>query len=52
MGGQVFALISQYLVIFGVLIGLFLIMKKPEVLSQVINSINNLNTSAITAFKK
>lgn len=52
MGGQVFALISQYLVIFGVLIGLFLIMRKPEVLTNVINSISNLNVGAITAFKK
>jgi hypothetical protein len=52
MGGQIAALVSQYIVIAGVLIALFLIMKKPEVLSNVINSISNLNSSAITAFKK
>lgn len=52
MSGQIFALVSQYLVIFGVLIGLFLLLRKPEVLTNVINSITNLNTSAITAFKK
>ena len=52
MGGQVFALISQYLVIAGVLLGLIIIMRKPEVLSQTINALSNANVGAITAFKK
>lgn len=50
--GQFWAVVSQYIVIGAILIGLALLLRKPEVLSQVINSITNLNTSAITAFKK
>jgi len=51
MSGQVFAVVSQYLVIFGFLIALFLILRKPDALSRLIDSITKLNTSAIQAFK-
>ena len=51
MTGQFFAVVSQYLVIFGGLIALFLVLRKPDALSKLIDSITKLNTSAINAFK-
>lgn len=49
---QAFGLVAQYLVIFGGLIALFLILRNPTGLSKIIDSISNLNVGAITAFKK
>lgn len=49
---QAFGLVAQYLVIFGGLIALFLILRNPKGLSDIINSISNLNVGAINAFKK
>lgn len=49
---QAFGLVAQYLVIFGGLIALFLILRNPQGLSNIINSISNLNVGAINAFKK
>lgn len=49
---QTFGLVSQYLVIFGGLIALFLILRNPTGLSAIIDSLGNLNVGAITAFKK
>lgn len=52
MMGQVFGVIGQYLVIFGFLIGLFLVLRKPEGVSKILDSLSNMNVGAINAFKK
>ena len=52
MINQTFGVIAQYLVIFGGLIALFLILRNPTALSNIINSISNANVGAINAFKK
>lgn len=52
MVNQAFGVVSQYLVIFGGLIALFLILRNPGGLSKIIDSLSNLNVGAINAFKK
>lgn len=52
MINQTFGVLAQYLVIFGGLIALFLILRNPSGLSKIIDSLSNLNVGAITAFKK
>lgn len=52
MSGQIFGALGQYLVIFGFLIGLFLILRNPAGLSKIIDSLSNMNVGAINAFKK
>jgi len=46
------ASLGQYMVIGGGLIALFLILRSPAGLSKIIDSLANLNTGAINAFKK
>lgn len=52
MTGQFFGVVGQYLVIFGGLIALFLVLRNPTGLSKIIDSLSNMNVGAITAFKK
>lgn len=49
---QILGVVSQYIVIGAVLIGLFLILRNPAGLSKIIDSISSLNVGAIGAFKK
>lgn len=49
---QIWGIIAQYIVIAGGLIALFLILRNPQGLSNIIDSLSNANVGAITAFKK
>jgi hypothetical protein len=51
MGSQILGVISQYIVIAAVLIGLFLIVRNPDAISKITDSATRLNYTGIMALK-
>lgn len=52
MGSQIIGVLSQYIVLGAILIGLLYILRNPGAVTSILNSLSNLNVGAINAWKK